>query len=147
MILETLPGWFWTLLYIVVGFMTFRFVVLNIMKPIMKYRETKYRLSMGAGGTSNPLMAYNSGAEMLENSEKAILMQMDDIRDRLKKRGVDPMHDPAYQELQNQRDGIGKWRQRLNNPVWGMLDQTFFPIVKAWIPDIQKTGKRWMKEL
>ena len=143
MILETLPGWVWTLFYVGVGFMTFRFVVLNIMKPIMKYRETQYRLRVNAGGSVNPLMAYNSANEMLGASEAAIIVQMKDIE---KQHSSDPMNDQSYQILQNQRDRITKWRTRLQNPLWNMADQTFFPIIKGVVPDVQKTVKRWMKD-
>ncbi len=144
MILETLPGWVWTLLYIGVGFMTFRFIVLNIMKPVMKYRETQYRLRVNAGGAGNPLMAYNSANEMLAASETGIIAQMKDIE---KQHSADPMQDQSYQILQNQRDRIVKWRTRLQNPIWNIADQTFFPIIKGVVPEVQKAVKRLMKDL
>jgi len=144
LILETLPGWFWTLLYLGIGFLTFRFVALNIFKPILKYRETRYRLKVNAGGAVNPLIAYNSAAEMLEASETGILAQMKDVESQHK---GNPMDDQTYQILQNQRDKIIAWRQRLANPVLGMIDQTFFPIAKGVIPDVQKAVKRFMKEI
>jgi len=148
LILETLPGWVWTLIYLGVGFFTFRFVALNIFKPILKYRETQYRLKVNAGGGgANPLMAYNSASEMLGASEAGIMAQMEDISRELKVRHVDPMQDQTYQLMMNQRDKIVAWRQRLQNPIWGMLDQTFFPVVKGVIPDVQKAVKRLMKDL
>lgn len=139
-----LPGWFWTLLYIGLGFITFRFVALNIFKPILKYRTDRYKASLGAGGSANPLTKYDSAGEMLEASETAILVQMKDVE---KQHKGDPMKDETYQILQNQRDRIIHWRQRLSNPVVSMLDQTFFPVFKGVIPDAQRTVKRWMKEL
>ena len=92
----------------------------------------------------NPLTKYDSAAEMLEASETAILAQMKDVE---KQHKGDPMKDETYQILQNQRDKIIAWRQRLSNPVVGMIDQTFFPVFKGVIPDIQKAVKRMMKEL
>lgn len=139
-----LPAWIWTLIYILVGFATFRFVALNIFKPILKYRETQYRLKVNAGGSANPLMVYNSANEMLGASEAAIIVQMKDIE---KQHTADPMQDQSYQILQNQRDRIVKWRTRLQNPLWNMADQTFFPILKGVVPDVQKAVKRFMKEL
>jgi len=144
LILETLPSWVWTLVYLVSGLLVFKFAVNNIMKPIFKYRNDRYKASLGAGGSSNPLMNYNSAGEMLEASETAILAQMKDVE---KQHKGDPMKDETYQILQNQRDKIIAWRQRLANPVVGMVDQTFFPILKGVIPDIQKAAKRFMKEL
>jgi len=88
-------------------------------------------------------MAYNTAQEMLAASETGIIAQMKDVENQHK---GDPMKDETYQILQNQRDKIIKWRQRLQNPVWQMADQTFFPIVKGVIPDVQKTVKRWMKD-
>lgn len=139
-----LPGWLWTLIFLGIGFLTFRFIALNIFKPILKYRETQYRLKVNAGGSANPLMAYSSANEMLGASEAAIIVQMKDIE---KQHSGDPMKDQSYQILQNQRDRIVKWRTRLQNPLWNMADQTFFPILKGVVPDVQKAVKRFMKEL
>jgi len=144
LILETLPSWVWTLVYLVSGLLVFRFAVNNIMKPIFKYRNDRYKASLGAEGSSNPLMKYDSFAEAAQAGENAIIIQMQDIE---KQHKGDPMKDETYQILQNQRDRIIGWRQRLANPVVGMIDQTFFPVFKGVIPDIQKTVKRWMKEL
>jgi len=142
-----LPGWFWVIFYIVVGFLGLRFVALNVMKPYLSYRNTRFRMKANAGGGGdNPLMNYNSFSDAAKAGEGAIIAQMDDIDERLKKRGVDPMADPAYQELQNQRDQIMKWRQRLSNPLVSTLDNTFFPVLKGVIPDIQRGIKRFLKE-
>lgn len=143
---ETIPLWVWSFVWIIGGLAIFRFSVNNILKPILKYKENRYKASIGAGGSVNPLMHFDSLGQVAEASENGILVQMKDIEQHLKSRKVDPMKDPAYQRLMNQRDKAVAWRARLQNPIVNMLDTTFFPVAKGWIPEIQKAGKRFFKD-
>ena len=125
------------------------YVVLRAVAPIGKsyfgYRaKAKGQVERPRGTISK----YDTALEMVTDMENALTLQMDHIAEELKKGGKEPMGDATYQIMINDLHRIQGWKGKLsNNPIYMALDAIGFPIIKGLIPDIERAGKRILKDV
>jgi len=137
------------IIYFLLFLLALRVLKSVFIDPYIKYKETQYRTAVKAAGGmgNNPFMKYQTLGEALNDMEKGQIASMADVQRQLEKDGIDPIKDPGFQKMMNTRDRLTSWKTKVTgNPLLAVIDQTGFPIVKSWIPEIEKAGKKWLKD-
>lgn len=90
----------------------------------------------------------DSAYEMLCQLETGLDFQVQQIAEKCKKDGKNPMQDTGYMTVLNQYQSVKKWKERFeSNPIFIMADQIGWPILKNILPDGLQAAKRLMKAI
>ena len=125
------------------------YVLIKATTPLVKsYLGYRGRGKVQSQASRGSFDKYQSALEMVTDMENALVMQMEHIADELRKKGVDAMQDSTYQVMINDLHRIQGWKGKLsNNPLYMALDAIGFPIVKGLLPDLEKAGKRILRDV